>query len=92
MPLQLMLGGTAETVLVEAATCGTQSTLNLNPPPLSYLSLAKCLDAAVEFPSMLQKVVGQKGFLDAVAGLTDANSCLPNVTPSCSAIRDKGRH
>jgi len=41
---------------------------------------------------MLQKVVGQKGFLDAVAGLTDANSCLPNVTPSCSAIRDKGRH
>jgi hypothetical protein len=28
---------------------------------------------------MLQKVVGQKGFLDAVAGLTDANSCLPNV-------------
>jgi hypothetical protein len=74
-----MLGGTAETVLVEAATCGTQCTLNLNPPPISYLSLAKCLDAAVEFPSMLQKVVGQKGFLDAVAGLTDANSCLSNV-------------
>ena len=79
MPLQLMLGGTAETVLVEAATCGTQSTLNLNPPPISYLSHAKCLDAAVEFPSMLQKVVGQKGFLDAVAGLTDAKGPFVEV-------------
>jgi hypothetical protein len=28
---------------------------------------------------MLQKGVGQKGFLDAVAGLTDANSWLPDV-------------
>jgi hypothetical protein len=62
MPLQLMLGGTAETVLVEAATCGTQSTLNLNPPPVSYLSLAKCLDAAVEFPSCYRKWLVRKVF------------------------------
>jgi hypothetical protein len=45
-----------------AATRGTQSTSNLNPPPTSYLSLAACLDAAVEFHQCYRKGLVRKVF------------------------------